>query len=368
MPYEINIKEINDEDKSWFNIKRFRIKDTRFERPLKSLDIKNLDNNAYDKIAKNYNFKIAEATKLIENPNPINRILNETDDSKINNFFHKKTSVGLPIVVNFTLKFNPHQTGINWSGFFDYYYQYSNPILTIPNIRTINPATKKPIISITDYIKFVDDAFEILDTKNHKPIFVPISLRLSLNQLSELLDYYLKKEYLYYWFDFEGKAINESALGRTINVFRKLHESEVFGKSISYFTNIKREITSNTKDDHSPASDVLASIAGANIIGVNREPGRPIGKPVPAEHKARLFNAASYYYIKTGNLNKFANVTLNSTRLDQEFANQTEGFLKENSIVPVIKDKSMLVNYKGGKILKQLTNRDNSSSTLDEWF
>ena len=304
--------------------------------------------------------------------------MNENNDTKINEFFYKKRWLtDSNLAINITFNFNPyrHVSKIEkLSGFFDHYYQFSKLLVSVPNIRT----TKQPpkgkqqiIIDLKNYQKFVDESHHILNTKNNKPIFVPISLRFSIQDLAKLISYYLKKEYFYYWIDFEGKAINELSLSRLRHIFRIIKNSKNFEKTICYSTNIKREIISNEKKELSPASDVLASIDGANIIGLDREPPRMIeGTLVPIEHKARIFEPKSYYYVKT-KLNQFStkdkNVTYNSVQLDNEFSNQSNYFLKNATIVTVLDKKKMLKTYRNGAILKELTTKDPDTS-LDTWI
>jgi len=375
---DISIKETIEDKNSWFNVKRFRIGGIKFEKPVKSLDVRELTQNTYDTIAKKHNFTILEATKVIRNFDVIQSIMNENNDAKINEFFYKKRWLSdSNLAINITFNFNPyrHVSKIDkLSGFFDHYYQFSKLLVSVPNIRT----TKQPpkgkqqiIIDLKNYQKFVDESYHILNTKNNKPIFVPISLRLSIQDLAKLINYYLKKEYFYYWIDFEGKAINELSLSRLRHIFRIIKNSKNFKKTICYSTNIKREIISNAKKELSPASDVLASIAGANIIGLDREPPRMIeGPSVPIEHKARTFEPKSYYYVKT-KLNQFPtkdkNVTYNSVQLDNEFTNQTNYFLKNATIVTVLDKKKMLKTYRDGAILKELTTKD-PDTALDTWF
>ena len=280
----IDIDESHQDKKSWFSVKRFRIGNTRFERPLKTLDARGLTERAHRNGAAR-GLEVAETTKEILAESVISTIENEHDDGKINRFFNLKRWLGLPTVVNLTLSFNPCAGGSRgadrWCALFDMYYQFSSLFLTVPNIRM--PSTSywdgsaRP--SLDDYIGFVDSAFDILDTRNGKPIFVPVSLKLSYADLSKLMDHYIAKDRLCLWFDFEGKAVSETTMGRIAHAHRRIRASGNTDRSVAYFTNIKREIISNPATGQSPASDVLASVAGASIIGSNREPRRP---PPPA--------------------------------------------------------------------------------------
>jgi hypothetical protein len=232
---------------------------------------------------------------------------------------------------------------------------------------------------------------------------------------------------------------------------------------VVYSTNLKREIISNIKFDQSPASDVLSSLVGANFVGINREPQRPIKKPPLfswdddrglisflnqnlglhwidtakikktnnntinvftdknhlsirldtiknkiiletddggvknyivknekgklniyepinkelRQHKSRVFDSNSYYYIKTISpkngamqnelLNKpNYNILFNSKKLDDEFITQTKHFLDEMDIKEYIADKPMLKEYKNGDLIKQIFSSGDKKIT--EWF
>jgi hypothetical protein len=396
LTHDINIKEIIEDKQSWFNIKRFQIGNTSFERPIKTLDGKDLTKKSLEFASNNYTFPIREYTKVIKSYAPIDELYSTDDDSKINHFFFKTNWLNhIPSLINFTFEFNPFDYVKNidtMSGFFDYYYNYVSMFLTIPNIRIskkikvtdvdsktgkeIQTYKKKPIIKINQYLEFVDSSYTLLNIKNKKPIFVPISLRMSFKQLDQLLQHYLKKQYYYYWLDFEGKSINSTTLSRLRRIFTKIKDSGNFDRTISHFTNIKREITSNTKLDDSPASDILSSIAGANIIGVNREPPPPPAifdapeKSLP-DHKARLFNNNSYYYIKSTDpafYQKNVYTTNNSVRLDQELNNQNKYFIKNLQISDFLNEKQMLQIHESGKILKELISKSSERANLSDFY
>lgn len=384
MGHEINIKESIEDDKSWFNIKRFTIGNTHFERPEKTLDIKSVNKEVYYSVIKEQ-FKFCEATKVIRDYKSIEDLYKEDEDSKINIFFYNKKWLMMhtPNILNFTFEFNPFKFVRrieDMSGFLDQYYGFSKLFVSVPNIRTVvissNPYKKENIIDVSNYIKFVDSAYSILRMKNNKPIFVPISLRMSLHDLDLLVEHYLKKEYYYHWFDFEGKPINENSLSRLRHVFRKITEAGYYDKTLSYFTNVKREIISNPKSNESPASDILCSIAGANLIGVNREPRRIIGRAENLsgiqEHKARLFNEKTYFYVKTKRADmlssKYRNISYNAIMLAKELQNQNDFFLTHSSLTKLMQQKEMLKTYKNGSILRQLNSKSFDEVSITDWF
>jgi hypothetical protein len=382
MVSDINISETIEDKKSWFNIKRFKINGNPFEKPEKCLDIKTLDQATYSSLRSG--FKFYEATKIVKKYDNLLKLYNEDDDRIVDYFFYKRDWLsGAPNVINFTFEFNPFLyvrtiDGMSW--FFNQYYPYCHFILTVPNIRIRRTVNKKSIqiIDLDNYMKFVDSAFEILNDKNNKHIFVPVSMRMGIRKLTELMEHYLKEEYYYYWFDFEGQPIYEHSLGRLRHVFDIIKKSGNFDKVISYFTNIRREKLSNSNEVASVASDALCAIAGANLIGVNREPQRYFtpenssagtGKadstlrmptPVDPRHKARIFDRETYYYVKTNDANLFPKnkyVPINAAKLNAEFYTQSEYFLQNQNIDTLLNKKIMFKDEKAGNMLKELTSK-----------
>ncbi len=138
--------------------------------------------------------------------------------------------------------------------------------------------------------------------------------------------------------------------------------------TLCYFTNIKREISSNAKKDKSPASDILAAVAGANIIGVNREPMAPFNSKSRQEfvqHKSRVLDRNTYYYSKTDNIvAKDVNVTQNSMEIKNELKKQTEAILNGGTVVEYLKNKPML--REKADIMKSLT--VTQLTKIDKWF
>jgi len=389
MVSDININETIEDKKSWFNIKRFKIGDKNFEKPEKCLDIKTLEQATYHNLKSG--FKFYEATKAVRKFKDLIKLYNTDDDQVVDKFFYKRNWLsGVPNVISFTFEFNPYlhvKTIENMSWFFNQYYPYSRLILTVPNIR-IKKYIRKQIVQVIDfdsYVKFVDSAFNILDKKNNKPIFVPVSMRMGMKKLTELIEHYLKEERYYYWFDFEGKSINARNVGKLRHVFDVIKNSGNFDNVISYFTNVKREILANASERTSVASDALCAVAGANLIGVNREPRRyplymgngkegsfRVSTPVDPSHKARIFDRETYYYVKTNNADLFKKnkyVPVNAARLNTEFAIQSEYFLENQNIENLLNTKIMFKDEKAGNVLKALTSKsadpENSISITD---
>ncbi|MCL4376239.1 hypothetical protein M1558_01980 [Candidatus Parvarchaeota archaeon] len=381
---DINIKEVIEDKKTWFNIKRFNIGNINFEKPEKSIDFKNL--TQFDSEVNNFPF--VESTKSVKFET-IEKLYDSSSekDWEVKSFFGCKNWLKKPVVLNLTFNFDPLTIDNTEKkkaliGFLDNYYSYSNLMLSIPNIKITkyNEKTKtiEKIINLNNYKTFVDFAYENLETKNNKPIFVPISLRLSQKELQELINYYIKKERFYYWVDFEGKAINSQTIGKLRFLFRSIKSLGYYNKTLTYFTNINREIIANSQDENSPASDVLSTLCGANVVGVNKKPRKiiPIKKPSQEdlkrflENKIRLLDSNSYYYkkaeIKT--INEKICVIKNAIKLKNEFSVQAENLLKSGGdIANLLDKKDMLKSYLNGKILRDIESKKEVKN-LTNWY
>ena len=242
------------------------------------------------------------------------------------------------------------------------------------------------IINVDEYLKFVDEAYQILDYKNKKFIFVPLSLKFSMQELKEIANYYVKNEYFNIWVDFEGSSVTKEKIARMRTFWREISNAGRDNDIIIYVTNIKREIISNIKDDRTPASDILTSLLGSNIIGINREPPKRLKEPIGRgeleklrEHKARLFDPNTYYYCKLKILNyldeetkrklksnKGYNTLVNMNLTDRELKKQTELFLQNFSLKNYIAQKRMIKEYKDGKLIEYLFKR--KIKPITDWF
>ena len=145
--------------------------------------------------------------------------------------------------------------------------------------------------------------------------------------------------------------------------------------ALLYFANVRREMPSNGEAGRAPASNALAPPAGASIVGASREPQgggraayrlfdpvlqgflhrRRVGGGGRAAY--RLFDPASYYYAEDkggGAADGAGSAARNQARLDSEFAEQSEALLREGSVVPLMRTKEMLAEYRKGDILRAL--------------
>jgi hypothetical protein len=390
MVKNIEIKETITDRTSEFSVKKFRIGTLEIDRPTKVIDAKKITKELFKEEKNLFQTILLENSKLVDLKS-INRIVSETEDKQIKRLFgFEKWFSEYPHLISPTFVFNPYKEFESLekiSGYFEYYYIFSDPILLVPNIKIekydLKTNKKNIVITIDKYLKFVNEACHILDYKNKKPIFVPVSLKLGINDIKRLAKEYIKSEYFNIWFDFEGSAITKPKIARIRAFLKEFDKNGRINDIIVYSTNIKREIISNIKSEKSPSSDILASLIGSNLIGVNREPPRPTIPPLSREervelkkHKARIFDPSIYYYLKVEAsnydikkrnqlMNERYNSLFNSKLLDDEFISQTEYFLKESSIKRYITKKSMIKDYKKGRLIKDLFQKE---AKITDWF
>jgi hypothetical protein len=397
MVKDINIREAIMDKTSHFNLKRFRIGNLNIEGPTKIIDVRNITQDLFNKERTKFENVILENSKLVLE-DTIKKVLQESDDQKVKQQFgYREWMSKYPFIISQTFKFNPYQHYDKIeriSEYFDYYYEFSDPFLLIPNIKiekyfiekdkSGKTKTKKTkIMTLEDYIKFIDETYEILNYKNKKPIFVPLSLKFGITDIKRLAQEFLKKEYFNIWIDFEGSAISKTKIARIRAFWRQFDDKLRTKDIVIYTTNIKREIISNKYDEESPSSDILASMIGANLIGVNREPQRIPNRALSPEellelklHKARVFNHDTYYYLKLKatslNNNQQKNLMkpnynkiFNSGLLENEFKNQSQYFLENNEIERYISNKEMIQNYKDGELKRDLFHKD---VKISSWF
>jgi hypothetical protein len=372
----IDIKEVIKDKDTWFNVKKLNIEGLNDNASVKTFDL----NNVNQEITSNLEPRntIFEKSKLIRHSQTVSSIIKETDNEKIKSFFGWRRWLDDKFWIStLTFNFDPYSEFSNFDeidGFLSYYYEFSKRFVFVPNIKKFKnvsapdkplESTKVEVIDATEYLKYVEECVHFFSSKNNKPIFVPISISFSIDEIKTIVSNYIKKERFYFWIDFESQPIDQVQTARVKTINNLFEKSNYFDKCISFFTNVKREIISKRKADQSPASDVLGTVYGANIIGVDREPQRRITQPLiknqPSpieiiEHKAREFDGKTYYYVKSKSpaQTKSQNVTINAMKLGSEFEKQRNFFLRNAEIASYLSTKQMIQNFSDGKILTDI--------------
>jgi hypothetical protein len=379
----IKIVETIEDKKSLFNIKRFKYKNYSVETILKTTDTKNLKLPIFKSL-----FKRNEDKLVFETSKEISNIEVLDEEEKFKSYLKiPRFLSGYPhnLILTFNLSSSQLVEEISKATtFFDMMYGYSE-WLFVPDIRPRkyikidkNKSKLVEIISSKEYIKYVDSICQILNYRNSKPIFVPISIKFHAEEIREVVSHYLKRERFYIWINFDGRPINEETIGRMRHIYRIIEESGRLKDTLIYITNIKREILSNVKDIKTPASYVLTSIVGGNIIGVNKEPKRVIegsGQPKYSKeelliHKGRKFNKETYYYEKPTDLNFDIKYVLsrNNILLQHEFDKQCEKFIIDRDIKEYILSKEMAKKDSRGRIVVERLFSIKKKPNLRSWI
>ncbi|MDI3475371.1 MAG: hypothetical protein PWQ79_1919 [Thermococcaceae archaeon] len=388
MTTALNIKEAILDKNSEFNIKRFTFGRINVDRPIKVLNV----NNITQKTVEEQRRALEEYTLFYEisstlKESTVNALLDEDEDGKITRLLRYKRWAS-PLILAYTLSFNPLRPQIlddlkDLSGFLSYYYAYSSVALLVPNmkvkksIRVGEDENGKPkykpirIANLEDYITYVDWSVEKLDSKNTKPIFVPVSLKFGMRDLIKLAEHYIKKEYFNIWIDFESGLPSPQNIGKIRQFLEVFREKGRLEDIVVYATNINREFESSPQLPLTPGTDPVTTLTGANLVGGNKGKGMPgdnLPKPTKPgellEYKARLFDPDTYYYLHPKLINdptlqeillmKEYNIMLNTLRINAELINQTEYFLDNQEIQPYAEQKQMLKEYREGDLLKAL--------------
>jgi len=311
MVKNVEIKESIPDKTSLFNIKRFRIGDLVIERPTRTVDAKIVERRAelLEDVKKGFQKIIIERSRLVTERD-IKRLLH-APEKEVYRFFKFRSFMKVyPHIFPHTFNFNPleFKNLESLSGYLSYLQNLSDPLLLVPNIKIEvyeeETKRKKRIIEIDDYIKFIHEAYQMLDYKNRKPIFVPLSLRFGIDEVRRIAKEYIRSEYYSVWIDLEGAAITPVKISKIRSFVMEFEKAGRSDDLLLFTTNIKREILSHLKSERAPAADVLAPLIGSNLVGVNREPKlfaeerEEIKREEWRKHKARVFDPLTYYYLK----------------------------------------------------------------------
>jgi hypothetical protein len=392
------MREVVIDKGSDYNVKRFDLGGiTDVAGPIKTIDGRHItlemlkdEMVAYSKIGAKVIIEIPKHYKA----GIIKELIKESDNKKIaDRFGYSRWLSNYTYAITPVFTFNPYREFDNieeMSVFFNQYYAHAGSILFVPNLHTykthysvVISRTGKPRpvgipvqqTTLEEYKKFVEESYNILASRNNKPIFLPFSLKLSGEEIKALAEHYIKNEHYYIWLDFEHEPSTSPSVIWRLRQLRDIFEKAgVFDKTLFHATNIRREISSHKDESESPSSDVLTSVIGVNIIGVNREPQRKIDDAPKLtakqleelrHHKARLLDPKTYYYKKVESMqmnddekrllsSTNRNITRNARILNKELITQKEQFFDKATIKPYISDKKMIKEYENGKLVQIL--------------
>jgi hypothetical protein len=315
-----HVRLTEQDDETLFSTKELSLGRVSFSTPCKLLDLNYSPNpSAFQALDQTHlkTIMIAERSRFIkqetfmrEADHPEARFLYDSYDA-----LKRPGILGNKLVVNsLTLTFNPFNvpTPEDYLRSILHIYHGRSDLLLIPNLKVkrFNERQRAEFqVQEDEFKRYVDIAYEILNFRNSKPIFVPIPLKYGSRKFRIFLSEFLAKGYRNFWLDYEGN--NTTSRIPHIRSFHEIVESEGLEEEvILYGSNIRRENNPHLPDPRCPASDFLTAPLGVDIIGVNREPQRGGGDPgarrpyvpPPAElqipHKARLLDRDDYTYVK----------------------------------------------------------------------
>jgi len=264
-------------------------------------------------------------------------------------------------------------------------YSKSKACVLIPDIKL-----EGNTISIDKYLEHVDDCVRIVSDWNNKPVFVPLQLNLSADNLNEILTHYNKMKYSNIWINFLAHPCDEGYIGN-LRAYRQRIKKKMKSLDIClYYSHIQKEITPNIQSEKALASDILTQFNGADFIGINKSmyDDMPIFGPdfkrtndsklavklgitidelnrLKLLNKNRVFDPTSYYYYtieeypkllpldSTLLTNEGVNSIQNSILLSQEIK-QTRDFVLENNPKLIEKEiRNEMNKRKSGKPRKK---------------
>lgn len=199
----------------------------------------------------------------------------------------------------------------------DYIHSASKAFVLCPDIWL----EKREDINVTQYLSFIDQSIQILMDRNNRPIFAPVHIELSKNNLETILSHYRHQHYANIWVNFDAKSCHSTYSSRLKTIVHLIDKILGDLNVTLYFSHIKKEILPNIQQEKAAAFDILTQFYGADFIGTDREPWRRPNidwnnddslrelasthnfksKEEYLEahilHKHRIFDPDSYYYM-----------------------------------------------------------------------
>jgi len=257
----------------------------------------------------------------------------------------------------------------------DYIHSASKAFVLCPDVRL----EKRDDITPVQYLSFIDQSMNVLMDRNSKPIFTPLHIELSKNNLEDVLSHYKTCGYSNIWINFDAKSCNRTYSSRLRTILHFIDKILKNPDVTLYFSHIKKEILPNIQEEKATASDILTQFHGADFIGTDREPWHPVQTDwndddalrerackhnfasteeyleAHALHKHRIFDPESYYY---RNLNHYPqklpissatllqdnaiNQFLNSALMHAEVERTKESIGETESVKKYLKTKAAL--------------------------
>jgi len=418
----ITIEESYSDKTSRYTFKKFRFDNInkKIEGTLKTYPSKNIAYKDIKTISDNFksegipkpNIKFFENDIYIKNPkswNNLKYLLSLGDSKELRtHIFNLKTwrfkgdyyNIHSIVFSEHPLKKEIHLSSgrkekikyIEWNYFLSVLHNVSNAIVLVPNIKVkMNIYSKKisrkgkeylrlkkiPQITCDEFLSFIDYSYSYLKSHNSRAIFVPLSLEWGVTETEKIIKHYADKGYKNIWINFFTKPVGFDSSGdihfilKIIDKHMESHNVKDPKSTIIYFSHMRREETMNEKKETSNASDILSPFFGADIIGIPRDIPRfaQNDNETPEErkqriieqriHKARIFDASTYYYYKLQQYphqlpidrdyllnNALINKNINAHLIKVECRNIDKYFLDNSSIKNYLLEKKAIIEGK----------------------
>ena len=193
-------------------------------------------------------------------------------------------------------------------------------IITFPIIRRIEDFIGNRNL-LDDYIRFIENSFQIANTLNNKPIMAMIP-PLAPAYIPQLVTAYLNLGINIFCFDFCGSGLSAYyplyfQLLRTI--YR--YDRRTFQEKIKYIINLRIPVNRNRYQPF-PAEDMMTPALAVDLIGFNHLSGGSRIRPQPSPRRratrgrrtisnTNLLNTDSYLYHRISSINEFNDVFQN---------------------------------------------------------
>lgn len=169
-------------------------------------------------------------------------------------------------------------------------YKFSD-IVPFPILTKIqNRIDKNGIKELTNYLNFLNDFYTEINQRNNKPI-MGIIPKLTPRMINRLLDYYIKNELRFFYFDFNGSYPESSSLLIETLLVRLSHE-QILDECFIYGLNANIGKLSQKKEAIF-TKDIMAFAYGFSCLGKYMGPKVVQIKDL-TENRLRIFNKEDY--------------------------------------------------------------------------
>lgn len=323
----------------------------KLETPYKVIEGKKINKDSFDTIIKNIKKPIFESERYVamyKSWNRLHYLLNEAEEDKIRGLdsfldIRKDLWDSSLTTTSFVFSRNPFVENRfgksegeikklpaldadSYDTLLDYIHTASSALVLTPDIKIRG----NEIITLDEYLKFVDNSIKVLSEFNKKAIFAPIQTHLLEKRSRKILEHYKKQGYVNIWVNFNASHIGGTYFARVRTLLKLINNIIGLENVTLYFSHIKKEINPHIKDEQAVGSDILSQFFAADFMGVNREPLRVMLEDTKDDTKirekrmeeflrkkefnneedykkaiklnrSRVFDPTSYYYQSTDN-------------------------------------------------------------------